>query len=408
MKKRILFVDDEPDVLNGFRRILEDRRDIWEMYYVRSVDAALDQLEDTSIDVIVSDVKMPGKDGFEFLKILQGSEENKNIPVVILTGYKDSDFKRRALELGAIDLLNKPVEREDLLARLHSMLRVKSYQDELKNKSKNLEQMVSMLEDNDKAREELEKKVEERTKELIMLNKHLEKASRAKSEFLANMSHELRTPLNSVIGFGEVLLTERFGKLTEKQARYVANILTGGKDLLSLINDILDLSKIEAGKIELALSEFSFPKLIEGIKTILKELAFRKQITIESYIAPEVAVIKADERKIKQIMYNLLSNAIKFTPDGGKVEVRTDIKDKGLRVSVADTGIGIKQEDIGKLFEPFEQIKNEKTQEYEGSGLGLALTKNLVQLHGGKIWIESEFGNGSTFTFTIPLRRKNG
>jgi PAS domain S-box-containing protein len=257
-------------------------------------------------------------------------------------------------------------------------------------------------------RKKLEKKVEERTKELITLNKHLEKASRAKSEFLANMSHELRTPLNSVIGFADVLQAERFGELTEKQARYVANILTAGQDLLSLINDILDLSKIEAGKIELALSEFSFPKLIESIKTILKELAFGLKITIESHIAPEISIVKADERKIKQIMYNLLSNAIKSTPNGGKIDVRADIKDKELRVSVTDTGIGIKEEDIDKLFETFRQIESEYTQKHWGTGLGLALTKDLVQLHHGKIWVESEFGKGSTFTFTIPLMRKNG
>jgi Amt family ammonium transporter len=222
------------------------------------------------------------------------------------------------------------------------------------------------------------------------------------------MSHELRTPLNSVIGFADVLQAKRFGELTEKQTRYVSNILTAGKDLLSLINDILDLSKIEAGKIELVLSEFSFPKLIEGIKTILKELAFELKITIESHIAPEISIIKADERKIKQIMCNLLSNAIKSIPNGGKIDVRADIKDKKLRVSVVDTGIGIKEEDIDKLFETFRQIESEYTQKHWGTGLGLALTKDLVELHSGKIWVESEFGKGSTFTFTIPLRRKNG
>ena len=220
------------------------------------------------------------------------------------------------------------------------------------------------------------------------------------------MSHELRTPLNSVIGFADVLQSERIGKLTEKQARYVTNILTGGKDLLSLINDILDLSKIEAGKLELALSEFSFPKLIESIKVLLKELAFKGNITMNSRIAPEISVIKADERKIKQIMYNLLSNAIKFTPEGGKVDIEADIKDKELRVSVADTGIGIKEEDMDRLFGAFLQIESEYTQKHGGTGLGLILAKALVQLHHGKIWVESEFGKGSTFTFTIPFNKR--
>jgi len=263
-------------------------------------------------------------------------------------------------------------------------------------------QLESKLKDYTK---DLEKEVGERTKELIVINKHLEKASRAKSEFLANMSHELRTPLNSIIGFAELLQLEKFGQLTEKQARYVNNILTSGRHLLGLINDILDLSKVESGKMELVLSECSFPELIESIKIILKELAFKKNITIESHIAPKVSVINADEKKVKQIMYNLLSNAIKFTPDGGKVDVKADIKDEELRVSVADTGIGIKQEDMDKLFKTFQQIDSEYTQKYGGTGLGLSLTKKLVELHGGKIWAESELGKGSTFTFTIPLRK---
>ncbi len=199
---------------------------------------------------------------------------------------------------------------------------------------------------------------------------------------------------------------EKIGQLTEKQAKYITNVLTSGRHLLGLINDLLDITKVESGKMELALNEFSFPQLINSINTILKELAFKKKIAINTHIVPEISVINADETKVKQIMYNLLSNAIKFTPDGGKVDIQADIKDEQLRVSVTDTGIGIKPEDMDKLFKTFQQIDSEYTQEYGGSGLGLALTKKLVELHGGKIWAESEFGKGSTFTFTIPLRRK--
>jgi signal transduction histidine kinase len=273
----------------------------------------------------------------------------------------------------------------------------------LKEAIKSREIMVSMLEDNNKAREELERKVKERTKELVEVNKYLDKASQAKSEFLANMSHELRTPLNAVIGFAEVLQDKKFGSLNEKQARYVNNISTSGTHLLGLINDILDLSKIESGKMTFVLSEFSFPKLIKDIKVILKELAFKKNIILEDHISPEISIIKADEKKIKQIMYNLLSNAIKFTPKGGKINIKADIKDKELKVSVTDTGIGIKEKNTDKLFKTFQQIDNEYTRKYGGTGLGLALTKRLVELHGGKIWIESQFGKGSIFTFTILL-----
>lgn len=254
---------------------------------------------------------------------------------------------------------------------------------------------------------ELEKRVKERTQELAVANKFLEKANQAKSDFLTNMSHELRTPLNIIIGFTEVLRDGSFGRIDKKQAEFVNNILVSSKHLLGLINDILDLSKIESGKIELVSNEFLLPELIKSIKIIIEELALKKNITIDSRISSKVSVINADEEKIKQIMYNLLSNAIKFTPDGGKIDIRADIKNKKLWVSVADTGIGIKQKDIDKLFESFHQINNEYTRKYKGTGLGLVLTKKLVELHGGKIFVESKFGKGSTFTFTIPLKKSS-
>lgn len=275
----------------------------------------------------------------------------------------------------------------------------------LKEALKSREIMVSMLEDNNQAREGLEKKVEERTKELVIANKHLVKADRVKSEFLANVSHELRTPLNSIVGFAEVLQNQKSGKLSEKQVKYVTNIHTSGWHLSELINDILDLSKIESGKMELLLSQFSFPELIENSKVIIKELAFKKNIAVKSRISSKISVINADEKKMKQIMYNLLSNAVKFTLEDGKIEINADIKDEKLQVSVADTGIGIEQKDMDKVFEVFCQIDSKYAHKYTGSGLGLSLTKKMVELHGGEIWAESEFEKGSTFTFTIPLRK---
>ncbi len=275
----------------------------------------------------------------------------------------------------------------------------------LKEALKSREIMVSMLEDNNQAREGLEKKVEERTKELVIANKHLVKADRVKSEFLANVSHELRTPLNSIVGFAEVLQNQKSGKLSEKQVKYVTNIHTSGWHLSELINDILDLSKIESGKMELLLSQFSFPELIENSKVIIKELAFKKNIAVKSRISSKISVINADEKKMKQIMYNLLSNAVKFTLEDGKIEISADIKDEKLQVSVADTGIGIEQKDMDKIFEVFCQIDSKYAHKYTGSGLGLSLTKKMVELHGGEIWAESEFEKGSTFTFTVPLRK---
>ena len=231
-----------------------------------------------------------------------------------------------------------------------------------------------------------------------------EEANRTKSDFLANMSHELRTPLNSVIGFSEVLQDEMYGPMNEKQLEYVNNILTSGRHLLSLINDILDLSKVESGKMELELSAFSLGESMNDSLMMLREKALKSAISLQLELAPDADVsITADKRKLKQIMFNLLSNAIKFTPEGGAVNVSA-VRDGGfIEITVADTGIGIKEEYILKLFRPFSQLDSTYTREYEGTGLGLALTRRLVELHGGKIWVESEFGRGSRFSFTLPL-----
>jgi PAS domain S-box-containing protein len=238
------------------------------------------------------------------------------------------------------------------------------------------------------------------------LEERIESASQAKSEFLANMSHELRTPLNSVIGFSEVLQEKTFGELNEKQARYVGNILTSGKHLLGLINDILDLSKVEAGKIELKYEEFPLPDLLSESQTLVSTMASKKSISLESKVEEGISKFTADPTRFKQIMYNLLSNAIKFTPDGGRVSIHTKSSADMTQISVEDTGIGIKKEDQEKIFEEFYQVDSSYARQYQGTGLGLALTKRLVELHRGNIWVESEVGKGSKFTFTIPLHPK--
>ncbi|HXE97612.1 MAG TPA: PAS domain S-box protein, partial [Dongiaceae bacterium] len=226
----------------------------------------------------------------------------------------------------------------------------------------------------------------------------------AKSDFLANMSHELRTPLNSVIGFSEVLQDQMFGPLNEKQLEYVNNILTSGKHLLSLINDILDLSKVESGKMDLDRAVFSLRESLDASLMMLKEKALKGGIELHLDLSPQSDIsIVADQRKMKQILFNLLSNAVKFTPKGGNVDVSA-IKDGDfIEITVADSGMGIKTEDIPKLFHAFTQLESVYTKQYEGTGLGLALTRQLVELHGGRIWVKSEFGKGSSFSFTIPL-----
>ena len=240
-------------------------------------------------------------------------------------------------------------------------------------------------------------------REIEVKSRELEIASQHKSEFLANMSHELRTPLNAILGFSEVLAERMFGEINAKQAEYLADILESGRHLLSLINDILDLSKIEAGRMELEPSEFDLPGAIENTLILVRERAQRRGITLGRAVDERLGTIRADERKVKQVLLNLLSNALKFTPEGGRIEVRAGLHDGHAQISVTDTGVGIAPEDQATVFEEFRQVGS-SAKKVEGTGLGLAISRKFVELHGGKIGVESKVGNGSTFTFTLPLQ----
>jgi len=242
------------------------------------------------------------------------------------------------------------------------------------------------------------------SEELGRLYQQIEAASRHKSEFLANMSHELRTPLNAIIGFSEVLLERMFGELNPKQEEYIQDVLTSGRHLLSLINDILDLSKVEAGRMELELSAFDLPAALEGCLTLVRERATRHGIALTLTVDERVGEAVADERKVRQVVLNLLSNAVKFTPEGGRVTVDATWVDKGVEIAVSDTGIGIAPEDQAAVFEEFRQVGGDQARKSEGTGLGLALARKFVELHGGRIWLTSEVGKGSTFAFTLPER----
>jgi len=253
-----------------------------------------------------------------------------------------------------------------------------------------------------------------------------EAASRTKSEFLANMSHELRTPLNHIIGFTELIVDKNFGDLTDVQEEYLNDALQSSRHLLSLINDILDLSKIEAGKLELKPSNVNLEILLKNSLVMVKEKAMKHGIELSTNMEEVPETIAVDERKLKQIIYNLLSNAVKFTPDGGKIrlmskkvtgderqmmnlespetqKLKIETKDF-IEISVTDTGIGLKPEDIDRIFGAFEQVENSASRKFQGTGLGLSLTRQLVELHGGRIWAESEgAGKGSIFRFVIPV-----
>ncbi|MCZ7361853.1 MAG: ATP-binding protein [Candidatus Methanoperedens sp.] len=244
------------------------------------------------------------------------------------------------------------------------------------------------------------KKIEE----IRLENERLIFANKARSEFLAIMSHELRTPLTSIIGYSIILNEKTQGELNEKQDFYVQSVLKSSEHLLSLINSILDMAKIEAGKLEMIIEDVSVPDMINETFYLMKEIAANHNIVIEKELDPALEIIKADRQKLKQILFNLLSNAVKFSKEnGGIITIRTRRDGNVARISISDTGIGIMDEDIPRLFHKFEQLDSGISRKYEGTGLGLAITKQLVELHGGKIWVESRYGEGSTFLFTIPI-----
>jgi signal transduction histidine kinase len=319
-------------------------------------------------------------------------------------------------------------------------IRVKEWgKDEIGTLIENFNEMLTQIHARDEELEEHRKNLEEQvairteefreaTERACTMAQQAEAANLAKSEFLANMSHELRTPLNAIIGFSEVLVDKHFGELNETQEEYTHDILSSGKHLLSLIQDILDLSKVESGMMELDPSEFNINVLLKGSLTMIKEKASKKDTQLFTELVDITEPIFADERKIKQITFNLLSNALKFTPDGGSIHINTEVIErhwlqdhvpasfredilpniedhhqKYLKVSVTDTGIGIKCESLKKIFNPFQQEDTSTSRKYGGTGLGLCLTKKFLELHKGGIWVESQVGNGSIFTYILPF-----
>ena len=248
----------------------------------------------------------------------------------------------------------------------------------------------------------LSEQLNERTRRIAEQNRELERANQLKSQFLANMSHELRTPLNAIIGFSEVLKDGMLGTLEEQQQDYVGEIYTSGKHLLSLINDILDLSKIEAGKMELELEPLELEPLLDNALSIIKERAAKEGVNLVKALAPELGQLVADGRKLRQVIYNFLSNAVKFTPTGGSIRLEALLIGESVEIAVQDTGIGIAASDICRLFRPFEQLEGDVDRRYEGTGLGLAMCKSLIELQGGSVGVESEPGKGSRFWLRLP------
>jgi two-component system, sensor histidine kinase and response regulator len=487
----ILIVEDSPTQAEEMKFMLQKNN-----YRVTSAGngrEALSLLEREKLITVISDIVMPEMDGYELCRRLKGDRELHDIPVILLTSLSDPEDVITGLECGADYFIMKPYNEPFLLSRLQHIqanrqlgkqsaqmgleiyfrgkkyfinsdrlqilnLLLSTYETAMQKnleltdvthelKALNVQLAENMIELEMKNRE-LERLNEELHQQREAANEakfQAEEANRAKSDFLANMSHELRTPLNSIIGFSEVLQDEMFGRLNEKQRQYADNILVSGTHLLELINDILDLAKVESGKMELEPAIVNLRKTLATSLTMLQEKALKHNLKLSMELpAGEEIELIADERKIKQIMFNLLSNAVKFTPDGGAVRVAarrvrgTRSEERGsigknlephactpkrysaqertsnverdgdfVEISVEDTGIGINPSNIPKLFKPFSQLDSPYIKDHEGTGLGLVLTKRMVELHGGRVWVESEVGRGSRFTFAIPTMKVN-
>ena len=472
----ILIVEDSPTQAEQLHYLLS--KNSYQVKTANNGSEALALLEECHPLAVISDIVMPAMDGYELCRRIKGDPERQHIPVILLTSLSEPDDVIMGLECGADYFIIKPYKEKFLISRLQHIianrhlsngqrtqmgleiffrdrkyfinsdrlqilnLLLSTYEtaiqknqelsvatEELQVLNEQLVENLTALDSQNRELDRLNKELTRQTEEAARAQSEALEANRAKSDFLANMSHELRTPLNSVIGFSEVLEDEMFGPLNEKQREYIGNILLSGRHLLALINDILDLSKVEAGRMTLDPAPVDVHTLLATALTMLQEKAHKHAIRLELDVdMDKETILVADERKLKQILFNLLSNAVKFTPDGGKVRVSArkvrgnSLPERrlwepeqnpaalsgqdGIEISVTDTGIGIHKEDFTKLFQEFSQLTSPYTKKHEGTGLGLALCKRLVELHGGRIGLASQPDTGSCFSFVIPLKKE--
>jgi signal transduction histidine kinase len=372
MTARILVVDDEPDledlIRQKFRRQVRDGT--IDFIFAHDGVEALDALRSNQhVDLVLTDINMPRMDGLTLLQKLQ--ELEGDFSTVIVSAYGDMANIRTAMNRGAFDFLVKPIDFLDFETTIGKTIR-----------------HVELL------REARRREIE---------NQRLQLASEHKSRFLASMSHELRTPLNAILGYTELILDSVYGDMPEKARGVLDRIQRNGRHLLSLINDVLDMSKIEAGQLSLSLADYTMQDVVRNVHSTVEPLASEKKIGFKTEIAPDLPSGHGDERRITQVLLNLVGNAIKFT-DQGEVVVRAFAENGSFTLSVRDTGPGISEADQAKLFQEFQQAESEATRKKEGTGLGLAISKRIIEMHGGKIWAESDIGQGSVFTFTLPVR----
>lgn len=370
---KILIVDDNKDNVELMYQILEGEYLVMTAF---SGAECITKAISEQPDLILLDVNMPKMDGYETMQQLQQDEKTKAIPVVFASAYyTEPSMIVKGLEQGAFDYLTKPINEDILLAKVRVVRRIKCAEDEILQQKNELE----------------------------LINEELESADKLKSIFLASMSHELRTPLNSIIGFTGLMLMQVAGTINDDQKEQLNRVKRNAAHLLELINDVLDISKVEAGKVELSIAEFDLVALVEEIILNIKPEVDAKGIALEVSLPRKAVLIKNDSRRIRQILMNFMSNALKFT-ERGSIYVELSVKNtQQIVITIKDTGIGIKVEDMERLFEPFQQITSDLTNQYKGTGLGLYLCNKLSSLIGGNIQVTSEEGEGSQFSLTLPI-----
>jgi signal transduction histidine kinase len=387
----LLAIDDDPDNRAFLTKAVSKQG--FDIVAAPNATQARRQLDGRRPALIFLDVQMPEESGLSLLpQMLRDFPESV---VVMMTAYGSEQVAAEALRGGADDYIAKPID----LRRLRELLERNLEKQRLRAERQSL---VERLKDSNRYLMRQHAALRQADEEILQVNRQLEQSSRYKSEFLANMSHELRTPLNAIMGFSEILLDVTMNLTSGERTEFLRNIHSSGQHLLGLINDILDLAKIEAGKMDLHAEAMPVTQALQEVAAILEPMARQQGLQLKTVGVAEVGVIKADRSKFKQVLYNLLSNAVKFTPAPGTITVSVKDSAEQLTVSVEDTGIGMKPEDLPKLFREFEQIDGSYTRRYQGTGLGLALCRRFVEMHGGRIWAESQFGKGSIFTFTIP------
>jgi signal transduction histidine kinase len=360
----ILIVDDNPHNLQVLGSILKENN--YGIEFATDGKAALDWLAERRFDLILLDINMPGMDGFEVCKKIRSDKNMEYVPVIFLSAETERASILKGFEIGGQDYVTKPFDSRELLVRIRTHLAL---------------------------RESLER--------LEVEKERAQSADHLKSAFLATMSHELRTPLNSIIGFTGILLKEKPGPLTAEQKKQMEMVQGSARHLLSLINDVLDISKIEAGQLKMVIQQFNLRELLLKVVESQRQFAEKKNLQIIVNLDDKINGIESDILRVEQILINLVNNAIKFT-ETGSVSIMSQMEGDFITIRISDTGIGIESDKIGRLFSPFTQIDSGLTRKYEGTGLGLSICRKLIELLGGKIEVMSKPGYGSTFTVYLP------